>query len=292
MAFDLETNAAFRKRGRLCHTRPMSQPDEKSRPATRVVKRHALLVRLTHWINVVALTIMLLSGLQIFNAHPALYWGKKATFDSPWLSMTAQGDRGVTYFLGKTFDTTGVLGLSEHDGQKVVQGFPAWTTIPHLRDLASGRNWHLFFAWVFGINGLIYLLSGLISRHLQRDVLPSPKDIKALPRDPHLRFKFSKGPDSLRYHPMQRLAYSGMVVIVLPLVILTGLTMSPSMNAAFPGLLDLFGGRQSARSIHFICAVLIVLFVIVHVLMVIASGPFNQLRGMITGKVSVREDQP
>lgn len=257
-----------------------------------LVKRHGLIVRITHWINVVALVIMLLSGLQIFNAHPALYWGKKSTFDSPWLAMKAENNRGVTTLGEAKFDTTGVFGRSKHGELYVNQGFPAWATIPHLRDLASGRNWHLFFAWVFAINGLIYLLTGLFSRHLQRDVAPSPRDLATIHKDPHLRLKFSKGRESLRYHPMQRIAYASMVFVILPLIVLTGMTMSPALNAVFPFLLDLFGGRQSARSIHFLCMVAIVLFVLVHVLMVILSGPLNQLRGMITGRVAVEEDAP
>jgi thiosulfate reductase cytochrome b subunit len=263
-----------------------------AKPAKTLVKRHGLIVRLTHWINVVALTIMLLSGLQIFNAHPALYWGEKSTFDSPWLAMKSVEGRGVTTLGEARFDTTGVFGRSKHDGIYVNQGFPAWSTIPHIRDLATGRNWHLFFAWVFVINGLIYLLSGLLTRHLQRDVIPSPRDLATLHKDPHLRLKFSRGRNSLHYHQMQRIAYAGMVFVVLPLIVLTGMTMSPALNSVFPFLLDLFGGRQSARSIHFICMALIVLFVVAHVLMVILSGPINQLRGMITGRVAVEEDRP
>lgn len=269
-------------------------PSAKASPRKRVVKRHALLVRLFHWINVAALVVMIMSGLQIFNAHPALYWGKASTFDSPWLAMKSEergGERrGVTTLGEAAFDTTGLFGRSKRGEVYLNQGFPHWSTLPATRDLAAGRNWHLFFAWVFAVNLAIYLLSGLATRRLQRDVLPSPRDIAGLPKDPHLRLKFSRGADSLRYHPMQRVAYAGMVIVVLPVIILTGMAMSPALNAIFPFLLDIFGGRQSARSIHFICMVLIVLFVVVHVLMVILSGPLNQLRGMITGKVSIEED--
>ena len=271
-------------------------PSAKASPRKRVVRRHALLVRLFHWINVVALVIMIMSGLQIFNAHPALYWGKASTFDSPWLAMKAvekDGEyRGVTTLGESSFDTTGLFGRSKRGDLYLSQGFPHWSTLPATRDLAAGRNWHLFFAWVFAINLLIYLLTGLSGRRLQREVIPSAKDIANLPKDPHLRLKFSRGESSLRYHPMQRIAYAGMVLVVLPVIILTGMTMSPALNAIFPFLLDIFGGRQSARSIHFICMALIVLFAIVHVLMVILSGPLNQLRGMITGKVSIEEDAP
>jgi thiosulfate reductase cytochrome b subunit len=273
-------------------TEAVMEAGAKAAPRKRVVRRHALLVRLTHWANLISLVIMLMSGLNIFNAHPALYWGKASTFSTPWLSMKSVEGRGITQISEARFDTTGVFGRSKQGEVLVSQGFPSWSTLPATRDLASARNWHLFFAWVFVINGLIYLLTGLFSRHLQRDVLPSVKDITNLHKDPHLRLKFSKGESSLHYHPMQRIAYSGMALVVLPLIVLTGMTMSPALNSVFPFLLDVFGGRQSARSIHFICMVLIVLFVIVHVLMVVLSGPINQLRGMITGKVSIEEDKP
>ncbi len=264
-------------------------------PGAKVmVKRHRLSVRITHWINVIALALLLVSGLQIFNAHPALYWGKAASFANPWLSMTAEryGDKtfGTTFVGGLSFNTTGVLGASKEQGVLVERGFPAWATLPPYRSLTIGRRWHFFFAWVFAVNGLIYLATGLINRHLTREVLPRPKDLATVFKDPHLRLKFSKGPDSARYHQTQRIAYATMVFIVLPLVALTGMTMSPGLNAAFPFLLDIFGGRQSARSIHFICANLIVAFVLIHLLMVLLSEPINQIRAMITGKLAIQPE--
>lgn len=258
------------------------------------VKRHKLGVRLGHWINVLALIFLLLSGLQIFNAHPALYWGQASTFDDPWLSMKAYriGDDivGRTQIGDLKVDTTGVLGRSKRDGEWETRGFPSWLTLPPQRSLADGRNFHFFWAWVFAINGLAFLVFGFISRHLTRDVLPGPKELATVYKDPHLRLKFSKGPDSARYHQTQKIAYSTMIFIVLPLVALTGMTMSPGLNAAFPFLLDIFGGRQSARSIHFICAALIVAFFLVHILMVVLSGPINQVRAMITGKLAIQPE--
>jgi len=135
----------------------------------RLIYRHTALVRATHWINVVLLTILLMSGLQIFNAHPALYWGEASNFGDPALSITAQrteggASRGITTVAGHQFDTTGWLGLSKDaTGRSAVRAFPAWATLPSWQSLAEGRLWHFFFAWLFVLNGLVYLLFGLLN---------------------------------------------------------------------------------------------------------------------------------
>ncbi len=129
--------------------------------------RHPLVIRVTHWVNAVCLLVLLMSGLQIFNAHPALYWGKVSTFDAPLLAISSAEDdppKGVTKVLGRTFDTTGVLGSSTGAGGEAAdRGFPAWATLPSDQDLTGGRSWHFFFAWAFVLNGLAYLLYGLAS---------------------------------------------------------------------------------------------------------------------------------
>ena len=144
-------------------------------PVTReyVYYRHALPVRIMHWVNVVALTILLMSGLQIFNAHPALYWGKSSyTGRPPLLEMRAadRGDlgmKGVTRVLGHEYDTTGVLGLSKNaDGRLAARGFPWWTTIPDNPWLSLARSWHFFFAWILLLNGLLYVGYSAATRHL------------------------------------------------------------------------------------------------------------------------------
>jgi thiosulfate reductase cytochrome b subunit len=262
-----------------------------------LVKRHSLAVRLTHWINAIALFLMLFSGLQIFNAHPSLYWGQKAVFAAPWLSMDAvdspAGLKGVTRLGSLKFDTTGVFGASKNQGVMEARGFPAYATIPASRSLAVARRWHLFFAWIFAVNGLIYLISGAISGHLKRDLVPTGKDLGHLGKDivDHVRLNLPKGWEAARYGVLQKLAYFATALIVLPLIIMTGMTMSPGLNAAFPFLLDLFGGRQSARSIHFICAMLIVVFIVVHLVMVLLAGPFNEIRSMITGRFAIKVDE-
>lgn len=220
------------------------------------VHRYALIVRVAHWTNLLCLTILLMSGLQIFNAHPSLYWGEDSDFDRP---LTAVG------------------------------AFPGWLTIPSFQDLATGRVWHFFFGWLFVINGLVYATYCAASGRLARDLTPARGDwhrIRSTVRD-HLMLRFPRGPGAANYNVLQRLAYLSVVFVLAPLIILTGLTMSPAVNAAMPWLLDLFGGRQSARTIHFIIAALFVSFAVVHVMLVALSGFLNNLRSMITGWFSI-----
>jgi thiosulfate reductase cytochrome b subunit len=263
-------------------------------PRGRLVYRHSVLVRITHWINVVCILVLVMSGLQIFNAHPALYIGQKSEFDNPVLSMTARrGDDGrpigVTQVLGAEFNTTGVLGLSTYGGQLAARGFPSWATLPSYQDLATARRWHFFFAWLFVINGAVYIIASLINRHVWRDLVPSTAQIRGIGaaiRD-HvlLRFDHRRG-----YNVLQKLAYLAIIFVILPLLILAGWTMSPGLNAAWPWLVEVFGGRQTARTIHFVMATAVVLFVVIHVVMVLISGAGNNLRSMITGRYLARED--
>jgi thiosulfate reductase cytochrome b subunit len=256
-----------------------------------IIRRHSIMVRVTHWANAICLLILLMSGLQIFNAHPALYWGQASTFDQPIFALTAtNGDqgrtKGVTQLFGHSFDTTGVLGASAGSGGRVwARGFPSWLTLPSYQDLATGRRWHFFFAWLLVLNGAVYLLYSIVSGHLRRDLLPTGSQLRKIGHTirEHLLLRFPRGDDARHYNALQKLAYLIVALVLLPLVVLTGLTMSPGVNAAVPELLTLFGGRQSARTIHFLAASGLVLFVIVHVAMVLLSGAWNNLRSMITG---------
>ena len=171
-------------------------------------------------------------------------------------------------------------------------GFPSWITLPSYRDLATGRRWHFFFAWLFVLNGLAYLAYSLLSGHVRRDLAPSGEELRHVPQSlwEHLRLRFPKGEAAKRYNVLQKLAYLAVIFVLLPLTILSGLTMSPAMDAAFPFLLDFFGGRQSARTMHFLCATGIVLFVLVHVVMVLLSGVWNNLRSMITGRYAIEPE--
>jgi thiosulfate reductase cytochrome b subunit len=261
----------------------------------KLIYRHSLVVRLTHWINAFCLLVLFMSGLQIFNAHPALYLGNRSDPDRALIALEArQTDdgtvAGVTKIGSLSFNTTGVLGASNNAaGELEDRGFPSWLTIPSYRDLATGRRWHFFFAWMFVVNGLLYLLYSFTSGHLRRDLLPGAAQLRGIGRDiyRHIRLQFPHGEEAREYNVLQKLAYLSVVCVVLPLVVLTGLTMSPAIDAAFPFLLELFGGRQSARTIHFLCAWTIVLFVLVHVAMVLLSGVWNNLRSMITGRYQI-----
>nr|WP_314543135.1 cytochrome b/b6 domain-containing protein [uncultured Massilia sp.] len=274
-------------------------------PKTVLVPRHSLLTRLTHWINAVCLGVLLLSGLQIFNAWPNLYWGQYgADGDHAFLSIgasrahgTAHGPvQGVLRVGDTSITTTGVLGVSKADGENVERAFPSWLTLPSFQDLAEGRRWHFFFAWCFVVNGAAYLAYGLLSGHLRRDLVPTRRQLAPghLWHEivAHARLRFPKGEEARRYNVLQKLSYLGVAVVLLPLMVLTGLTMSPGMNAVAPFLLDVFGGRQSARAIHFITASLVVLFVLVHLAMVLLSGVWNNLRSMITGRYAIEESEP
>jgi thiosulfate reductase cytochrome b subunit len=257
------------------------------------VYRHRLPVRIGHWFNVVCLFILIMSGLQIFNAHPALYWGERSERDRPLLSirqMQREGGeiRGITTILGHPFDTTGVLGYSNNSAR----AFPAWATVPSAKWLAMGRQWHLFFAWLFVINGILFAAYALVSRHLTRDLVPTRHDLRTIGTSlkDHIRLRHPSGDQAKRYNVLQKLAYMGVLFGLAPLIILTGLTMSPTIDTAFPWLLTLFGGRQSARTIHFLACFSFVGFIVIHVSQVMLTGFFNNLRSMVTGWFVVKQE--
>lgn len=277
-----------------------SAPASPSTPVRREsVYRHTRVVRVTHWINALCLFFLVASGAQIFNAFPALKWGKEGygyqdVFVSMRTELVAGEQRGITRIGPMKFDTTGVLGLSKYNGRWENRAFPGWMTIPSWRDLASGRRWHFFFAWLFVISGAVYLTHGLVTRHFTRDLAPTKDELK--PRHlwreivDHARLKFARGEAAKHYNVLQKLAYGGVALVLLPLMVLTGLTMSPGFNAIAPVLLDLFGGRQSARTLHFIAAFLIVGFVFVHLAMVVLSGLVNNIRSMVTGRYEIQPE--
>ena len=143
---------------------------------------------------------------------------------------------------------------------------------------------------------ILFLITSLANRHVQRDLAPSRDEVKPSHvwhdiRE-HARLRFPTGDDALRYNILQKLSYVGVIFLLLPLMLLSGLAMSPGMVAAWPWLLDVFGGRQSARSIHFICAMAILAFILVHLIMVVLAGPVNEIRSMITGRFRVPPERP
>ena len=229
-------------------------------PGTSIF-RHALATRLWHWVNAVAMFVLLGSGLGISNAHPRLYWGRYgANFDHAWAQLPR---------------------------------FPAWITIPASYNLAISRRWHLFFALVLAFGLLAFMIASLANRHFARALRLTRADVSAahLARDvrDHLDFRFHDPADPAAYNSLQKWSYVLVLFVALPVMILTGLALSPGMDAAWPWLLDLFGGRQSARSIHFIAAASLGGFVVVHLTLVILAGAGNGLRSMLTGRWKVPE---
>jgi thiosulfate reductase cytochrome b subunit len=271
------------------------------RPAGRgriLIYRHGPIVRLTHWINAACILVLLLSGLQILCAHPAFYWGDTSRFADPAAAIvtTTNDDgetRGALRMFGRTFDTTGVLGASRTtDGQMVPRAVPAWATLPAELDLGAGRRWHFFFAWIFVLNGMLYVAQGLASGRVRRTLIPGRADLAHLGRAiaDHARLRLPHGEEARRYNVLQKLSYLPVVFGLLPLMILTGLAMSPAVNALLPWLTVMLGGRQSARFLHFLAAGGLVLFVLVHIAMVVLAGPLNELRSMITGWFAIRPE--
>jgi thiosulfate reductase cytochrome b subunit len=263
---------------------------EAATATNRVIYRHRLPTRIWHWLNAAVILVMFMSGLMIFNAHQRLYWGKYgANPDYAWLQIGHSGEDGFLRVGDVTFHTTGFLGVwSGPDGNTMYTAFPGWLTIPSTYDLALSRHWHLTFAWLFVAAIIGYWIWGLVNRHLWQDLLPNKHELspRHLLEDVknHALLRFPKGEAARQYNTLQKLSYLGVVFVLIPIQILTGLTMSPAMDVAWPWLVDVFGGRQSARSIHFICATLLVLFFLVHILMVTLVGPINEVRSMITGR--------
>ena len=223
--------------------------------------RHSLPVRIMHWSNVVFFTILLMSGLNILEAHPALYWGLSSYQGSP-----------------------PVLEFQE--------AFPSWMTIPAYRWLSMARRWHFFFAWLLVVNGLVFVIYSILSRHLGNDFVPTGREWRSIGNSiiDHLRLRHPTGEAARRYNILQKLAYLGVIFFLFPLMILMGLGMSPALDALFPGWVDIFFGRQSIRTIHFAVAWLLVLFVVIHVFEVIVTGFWNNFRSMITGYYRIRSE--
>jgi thiosulfate reductase cytochrome b subunit len=252
-------------------------------PNGPLVYRQRLVTRITHWVWAVSLFFLMLTGLQIFNAFPSLHIGQESGFDYDnallaIASVEVGGEvRGITRVLGAEFDTTGLLGVSGGEAR----AFPAALTIPSKTSLATGRIIHFFFAWVLVVTLTVWLVASALNGHL-RQLVPTLADLRALPRDvaDHARLRFHHGGD---YSVLQKLAYASILFVALPLMILTGLSMSPGFNAAAPWLLDLFGGRQTARTLHFLTMLALVGFFLVHMVMILLAGPLNEMRSILTG---------
>lgn len=264
-------------------TSPVTLQNPPDTPKKLVYRTH-LPVRIWHWVNALSIFALLMSGATIFNAHPRLYWGKfGANYDQPWLVIGKRGQEGFLALGSLEIPTTGFLGYTPYSTKAI----PPLFTIPNYYSLAEGRQWHFFFAWALVISLIAFLVYSILSKHLSHDLSLTSEERKPshLWQDikQHARLRFPTGEAARAYNPLQKIAYLGVIFVVIPLVILTGMTMSPNLNAAFPFLLDIFGGRQSARSIHFLCAAALCAFVFIHLLMVVLAGPINELRSIVTG---------
>ncbi len=271
--------------GTLAMTTDASRIEHKT---GKLVYRQNRWTRLTHWIWAISLFFLLLSGLQIFNARPWLSIGKETGFDYNnsfvKIGSTRQGEdrAGYTEIFGTRFDTTGYLGLHSQGEELISQAFPPALTIPSNRDLGTGRVVHFFFAWVLVFTLAVWLTASTVKGRVRGELLPNKADLKSLPQDikDHARLRFHH---TGKYNVLQKLAYCGVLFVLFPAIIVTGLAMSPGFNAFMPFLNDLLGGRQTARTIHFIAMALLVGFFIIHMVMLLAAGPINELRSIITG---------
>ncbi|MGB7374824.1 cytochrome b/b6 domain-containing protein [Pontixanthobacter sp.] len=217
------------------------------------VKRHSLITRLWHWINLATITVLFMSGLTISNAHRLLYWGD-------W-------------------------GFSRDHAWLEVPRFPGWMTIPTQYNLAIARDWHILMAWPFAFGLLAMWIAMLINGHFWRDLRTSPREWhpRAIWGDivEHLKLNFNHG--AAKFNFLQKVAYGVVLGVFLPGMVLSGLAISPGFEPAAPWMVDTLGGRQSARSIHFIFAWGIFAFFVIHIVLVLLAGPIHQLRDMITG---------
>ena len=255
-----------------------------------LVARHSVLTRVTHWVGTLAFVVLVMSGLQIFNAAPYLDASDKSDPSHRVLSIeggtNAAGQAtGVTQLFGLRVTTTGWLGFTD-DGQggRAPRAFPGWITFPGYQDLADGRRWHLFFAWVMALAGGAYLIGGALNRDLGLLVL-RPADVpKLLPMQLYyLRLRPDPPPHG-KYNPLQKAAYTLVLFVFAPLIVLSGLALSPGVDAFAGPLTALFGGRQFARLWHFVFMLALLGFLGVHLVLVASTGVVNNLGSMVTGR--------
>ena len=225
-------------------------------------KRHGLMVRVTHWLATISFLALLVTGIEVVISHPRFYWGEvgnvntRPLFSIPIPSSRAMVPTGYGYV------------LPDQNG---------WS-----------RYLHFQSAWLLVLTGLFYVGAGLFGGHFRRNLLPasseiSPKRLVVSIRE-HLRFKRPGAEEARSYNVLQRLTYLIVIFVLTPLIIWTGLAMSPGFVSAFPKAVGVLGGQQSARTLHFAVTILLTLFLLVHVFMVILAGFGSRMRAMITGR--------
>ena len=231
-------------------------------PTTGIVRRHSVLVRVTHWITTLCFFALLVSGMEIVVSHPRFYWGEvgniftHALFELPIPSSRSSVPTGYGYV------------LEDQNG---------WS-----------RYLHFEAAWFVVATGLLYATYGLLTGHFRKRLIPRPVDFSwralSTAMANHLRFKLSSDPGDYSYNVLQRLTYLFVIFALFPVAIWTGLAMSPAIVSVFPAMVSILGGQQSARTIHFLVSLLLSLFVLVHITMIAAAGFRMRMRAMITGR--------
>jgi len=232
-------------------------------PSTAEQKRHSALVRVTHWLTTVAFFALLISGGEIVLSHPRFYWGETGNVNMrPWLNLHLPSSRD-------TVPTGYGYVLPDQNG---------WS-----------RYLHFQAAWLAVATGLLYVVWGLFQGHFRRNVFPAARDLslRQLGVSTMKRFRFERpeAEEAWSYNALQRLTYLLVIFVLFPLMIWTGLAMSFGFDAAFPLAVRLLGGHQTARSLHFLVTILLVLFLLVHVVMIFVAGFRNRMRAMITGRM-------
>ncbi len=252
----------------------------------KIVYRHSSATRITHWVFFIAFLALVSSGLQIFNAAPYLDASDKTNPSHRVLQIGSPSDGvGTTTIFGHTFTTTRWLGWTDDGmGGQGPRAFPGWITIPSYQDLADGRRWHLFFAWFMILCGVAYVVAGLARRDLRQLIL-RPADVpKILPMQLYYLRLRKEAPQHGKYNPLQKTAYTLVLFVFAPLIVLSGLALSPGFDAWMPWLVHLLGGRQFARTWHFAAMIALIGFFVTHVLLVATTGAWNHVRSMVTGR--------
>jgi thiosulfate reductase cytochrome b subunit len=265
------------------------------------VFRHPLSVRLWHWLTAVAVGGLLFTGFNIFNVHPRLYWGEVGNAHTQPIIAIESSEVGgpnpathpaptVLRLGSHRWNVTGHVGVALDAGEdglyfEIVNTPASW-------HFGGNRAWHFVFAWLLFLAWACYSLYLLLAGRLRRTLLPSSRQLtaRAIGQDlwDHLRLRSSRGEAARHYNLLQKLSYLLILFVAFPLMILTGLTMSNAVTARYPELYALFGGRQSARTLHALCAFALCLFILVHIVQLFVAGFFNEVRSMITGYFDIR----